>query len=276
MAHIKEVREIPLQNLTIGKAQARTRNVNKEIDELAASIQKVGLLEPIVVCESDLEGKYEIVTGQRRFMAHVHLETETILAAILDESVDELTAKVLSVTENLVRLDLNSSDLIDVCTWLYKHYGSIKAVVEQTGLSYPKVSQYVKYDQLVPQLQVLVDDSSVPLPTALRAQQAASSSGDINIEEAVMFAKEMAPMSGAQQKKILDERKKDPTTPADDVIETAKTGGRITQLVVTLTSEVHTALGQYAQSEGTNSDDAAGRLIQDGLYINDFWKEPAS
>ena len=44
-----------------------------------------------------------------------------------------------------------------------------------------------------------------------------------------------------------------------------KSGGKITQVVVTLTSDVHTALRQYAEIHRTNSDDAAGMLIREGL-----------
>ena len=275
MAHFSEVQEVPLDKLTIGKAQVRISNVDKEIDELANSIQKVGLLEPIVICPSGTEGQYEIITGQRRFLAHQRLEKDTILAAILDDRVDEQTAKVLSVTENLVRRDLNSKDLIDVCTYLFKHYGSIKNVADETGLPYEKVRQYVKYEQLIPEVKPLVDEGTVPLSTALRAQQAASVDSDVNPEEAVKFAKAMAPMSGAQQKKVLDDRKKGPIS-ADEAIENAKSGGRVTQIIVTLTSEVHNALGQYAQVQGTNIDDAAGMLIRDGLYVHDLLEEPAS
>jgi ParB family transcriptional regulator, chromosome partitioning protein len=143
MARIKEVKEIPLSDLEIGKGQVRLRDVGKDIDELADSIRKVGLLEPIVVCEGQTPGKFEIITGQRRFLAHHELKKPTILSAILDEKVDEQTAKVLSVTENLVRRDLNSKDLIDACTFLFKRYGSIKAVAEETGLPRDKVSNYV-------------------------------------------------------------------------------------------------------------------------------------
>jgi ParB family transcriptional regulator, chromosome partitioning protein len=56
MARIKEVKEIPLADLEIGKAQVRLRDVGKEIDELADSIRRVGLLEPIVVCKETPRG----------------------------------------------------------------------------------------------------------------------------------------------------------------------------------------------------------------------------
>ena len=51
-ARIKEIKEIELSKLRIGKGQVRTKDVGKEIDELAESIRVLGLLEPIVVAPS--------------------------------------------------------------------------------------------------------------------------------------------------------------------------------------------------------------------------------
>ena len=270
---IVEFKQIPLEDLTIGLGQVRTRDVSKEITDLADSIAKVGLLEPIVVSQTEEAGKYEIITGQRRFLAHQELGMDTIWAAILDERVDEMTAKVLSVTENLVRRDLHSRDLTDVCTYLYRQYGSLKAVSEETGLSQAKVSNYVKYDQLLPELKRMVDTGDVQLNTALRAQRASTVYGELDAEEAVQFALEMKPMSGAQQLSIVKTREIDPQRSADDIIEEAKTGGKITQIVVTLTSEVHGALRQYATSQQLNADDAAGMLIREALYSNNLLEE---
>ena len=273
MVSIRDIQEVRLTDLVIGKGQVRTRDVGKEIDELKDSIAQVGLLEPIVVCAAEAEGKYEIITGQRRFLAHQLLGEESIMAVILSERVDEVTAKVLSVTENLVRRNLHSSDLIDVCTYLYKLYGTVKAVADETGLPYQKVRQYVKYDQLVPDLKELVDTGAVKLDTALRAQHAAEASGTIDHDEARQFALEMEPLSGAQRTAIVKAREDDPARSADDIIEEAKGGGKITQIVVTLTTEVHTAIKEYAVANGTTSDDAAGRLIRDGLYLNNLLED---
>ena len=273
MAKIVEFKEISLGDLTIGLGQVRTRDVSKEIDELADSIAQVGLLEPIVVCPPDEVGKYEIITGQRRFLAHKELEKDTIWAAILNDRIDEMTAKVMSVTENLVRRDLHSRDLVDVCTYLYRQYGSLKAVCDETGLSNAKVSQYVKYDQLIPELKGLVDQGQVKLDTALRAQRASRVSGDPDPNEALQFALEMDPMSGAQQSAIVKAREGAPERSADEVIEEAKAGGKVTQILVTLSSEVHGALRQYASSQATNADDAAGMLIREALYLNSLLDE---
>jgi ParB family transcriptional regulator, chromosome partitioning protein len=264
-AKIVGVREIPLDQLEIGKGQVRLRNVNKEVDDLAASIAKVGLLEPIVVSPTDDPKKFEIVTGQRRFLAHQKLKKSTILAAVLDKKVDEVEAKVLSVTENLVRLDLNRADLIDVCTMLYKRYGSVDVVIQETGLPRSKVTEYVKYDRLAAELKKLVDSGEMDIKAALRAQDAASVSGKFDAAEAIKLAKEMRLMTGAQQKKIVDTRRDEPTRGVDDVIESAKSGEKITQIVVTLGANIHDSLKRFAKEEDTSMDDAAAGLIEESL-----------
>lgn len=265
MATVKEVRPLQLKDLLIGKGQVRLRDVKKDVTELADSIRKVGLLEPIVVCPTDKPGKYEIITGQRRFLAHQELKKETILAAILDEKVDETTAKVISISENLVRRDLNRKDLIDACTALYRRYGSVQSVIDETGLPRTKVAEYVKYDRLSPKLKKLVDSGDVDLKAALRAQDAASVSGEIDQEEAVKLAKEMSTMSGVQQSKLVKQIAEEPGASVEELIEAAKTGDKITQVVVTLAGAAHKALSSYAKEEGTSLDDAARTLIEESL-----------
>jgi ParB family chromosome partitioning protein len=265
MAKIIEIKEIPLNELVIGKGQVRVRDVGKDIDELAASIKKQGLLQPIVVCESEEPGKYEILTGQRRFLAHRLLQMETITACVLDQKVDEIEAKLISVTENLVRRDPNSRDYIDACTWLYRKYGSIKAVADELGLSPSKVADYVKYDRLMPEMRKLVDEGQVEMRVALRAQDAASTSGDFDSEEGVKLAKEMSKMSGPQQKDIVRKIKEKPSADVDEVIEAAKSGEKISQIVVTVGIVLHQALKQYAKEEGSSLDEAARTLIEEGL-----------
>ena len=265
MAQIVEFIDIPLDQLEIGKSQVRLSDVGKGIDELADSISKVGLLEPIVVAPQGANGKYEIILGQRRFLAHLELNLETIKAGVLNAHVKEIEAKVLSVTENLMRRDLNRKDLIDVCTYLYKQYGTIKDVATETGLPYNKVREYVKYDRLAPELKQLVDDAEVDLKAALRAQDASSTSGDFESAEAVKLAKELSGMSSVQQKRVQKELEEDPSESVDSVIDRAKGSGRVTQVIVTLGQQAHTSLQSFADDEGTVLDDAAAQLIEEGL-----------
>jgi len=272
MAKIVGFEDIPLDKLVISRAQVRTSNVGKGIDELAESIRVHGLLEPILVAPPDQSGNYEIIIGQRRFLAHQELGKETITAGILDEKVNEITAKILSVTENLVREDLNQKDLIDVCTYLFNTYGTIQAIVEETGLSQPKVSKYVKYPRLIPELKALVD-GGLRVAVALRAQDAAAATGEVVPEEAVKLAKEMAPMSGAQQDVIQKYLEQHPSVSIDEALEHAKTGGRVTQIQVTLGASAHASLRSFATDEGATLRNAAALLIEEGLETRGYIHE---
>ena len=272
MAEIQEMRDIALSQLVIGTGQVRVSNVGANIEELAASIAKVGLLEPIVVVETDEEGKYEILTGQRRFLAHAHLGRETIKCGILDERVDDVTAKIISLTENLVRDDLTTAEKIDACTWLYKKYGSIKVVSEETGFNQSTVRQYVKFDRLVPRLQELVSNGEVDIKNALRAQDAATAASESEEgleEEAVVLAKEMSSLSGAQAERLKKDRIQSPSKPIEEVIDDSKSG-KVTQTIVTLTSSVHGALQKFASAQGQTQDDAAAGLIETALSDEGF------
>ncbi len=273
MAKIIDIKRIPVGDLELGKGQSRTRDVGKGLDELEDSIRKVGQLEPIVVCPGSKPGKHEILTGQRRFLACKAVGVPTIWAAVMDKRVDETTAKIISATENLVRRGLHRRDAIDVCTYLYKKYGSIQAVVEETGLPYPKVSDYVKYDRLIPELKDLVDKGEVDLKVALRAQDAASVSGRTVVSQAVYLAKEMQGMSGVQQAKVAEEMQKEPEKGVPDVIEAVKTGSQIFQILVTLGPVELQNLQTYAKEEGTTQDDAAASLIREGLVHHGYLEE---
>ena len=222
------------------------------------------------VTASSKPGKYELLTGQRRFLAHKRLNKATIAAIVRTDSIDEHRAKGISVTENVMRLDLTRKELVDACTSLYKKYLSVKDVCEATGLPRATVALYVKYDRLVPQLRKLVDDGSVKIKTALRAQDAASVTGATNEEEAVIFAKSMETMSGVQQTKIVKDRASEPDAPADDVIEKAKAGTKVTQVVVTLSATAHSSLQSFAREENQNQDEAAATLIEESLQQKGF------
>ena len=266
MAKIIDHRQIPLDDLVIGKGQVRTREPHKDVDQLAASIEKQGLLQPIVVCEAQQPGKWEILTGQRRFLAHKELKRDTITAAILDQPVDEAEAKAISITENLIRRKLSGHELIDGITFLFNKYGTAKAVHDVTGIPYDDVREYVKYPRLMPALKQMVDDGAVDMRVALRAQDAASvGDDDPKEEEAVKLAQEMPSMSDVQRKKLIQERKDDPDVTVDDAIERARTGSRIAQMTVTLGHDVHTALQRYAKDQDLNQDEAAAGIIEDTL-----------
>jgi ParB family transcriptional regulator, chromosome partitioning protein len=270
MVKIKEIKELPMDKMVIGKGQVRVTHPERNLDELVASIRKHGLLSPIIVVQTP-DGKYEILTGQRRFLASAKLQKSTILAAVLDERVSEEEAKILSLTENLVRDAPVDADYIDACTSLYKKYGSVQTVADKIGISPTLVSEYLKYDMLPPGLQKMVDARELPMKTALRATKAAmTDKGAVDEVQAVKFAKELTPMTGTQQDKVVKAATKLKGQPFEKKIEAGRAQAQVTQILVTLGDEVHASLQQYADDEGTTQDDAAAGLIETALSTKGY------
>ena len=262
---IGQVQEISLDLLDLGMAQVRT-DLESGIDDLAASIRRQGLLQPIYVAPKS-NGRYEILAGQRRFLAHQKLGYKTIRTIVAESgSVDDDTRVAISLTENLVRRDNTQKELIDACTKLFKRYGSIKMVAEETGLSAGVVSQYVKYDQLIPELKQKVDNAQLDMKVALQAQKAATTSdGSVDKEAARKFAAELEPMSDPQRKSFVKAVEGDPTASGEEKIERGRKQPVLKQVIVTLEESLHRGLQSFAKDEGLNQNEAAAALIEDGL-----------
>ena len=99
-----KVLEISLEEIKKNPYQPRTIFNEEKLDELKESIEKNGLLQPIVVKKA-VKGYY-IIAGERRFRAFELLGKETI-PAIVKEMTDE-EMMVFSVLENLQREDLSA------------------------------------------------------------------------------------------------------------------------------------------------------------------------
>lgn len=90
-----------------GKYQPRGEMEEAPLMELAQSIKKQGLLQPLLVRELS-NGRYEIIAGERRWRAS-QLAGLTEVPVLLKQ-VDDETAMAMALVENLQREDLNAMD----------------------------------------------------------------------------------------------------------------------------------------------------------------------
>lgn len=93
-----------LTEIEPNRAQARKTFDTAALEELASSISQHGLIQPLVVRRKD-NGFYEIIAGERRWRAS-KMAGLTELPVIVKE-IDNETAALLSLIENLQREDLN-------------------------------------------------------------------------------------------------------------------------------------------------------------------------
>ena len=96
--------KIKLSLLEDNPYQPRLEYNQKELQELADTIQESGLLQPISVLKRD--GRYIIIAGHRRKMAFELLKKEEIPATI-SEKISDIDLQILATIENLTRVDLS-------------------------------------------------------------------------------------------------------------------------------------------------------------------------
>jgi len=104
---VSELRELKLEDIVRDEGQPRKHFDKVALEELAASIQEHGVLQPIVVVK--VGKKYQIVAGERRYRASQIAEMETIPAIV--RTLDAQNKLELSIIENAQREDLNPIEL---------------------------------------------------------------------------------------------------------------------------------------------------------------------
>ncbi len=98
-----KLKDLPIDRIYPKKDQPRTFFDESKLKELENSIREHGILQPILVRET--EKGFEIIAGERRFRAGSNAHLKSIPAIVLD--VDEETSAQLSIIENVQREDLN-------------------------------------------------------------------------------------------------------------------------------------------------------------------------
>ena len=98
--------KVSIKDITRNKLQPRKHFDKESLDELANSIKKQGVIQPIVVRpDKTSEGKYEIIAGERRWLASQNAGLHEVPVVILN--VDDVKSLEFAIVENVQRQDLN-------------------------------------------------------------------------------------------------------------------------------------------------------------------------
>lgn len=260
-----EYKEIPLNLIDIGPEQSRVRQIEKNIDELMRNIEENDLINPITVFR---EGeRYVLITGQRRFLAVQKLGWKTISAKVIPKPEDPSMAKIISLSENIIREDLGYKDCADAFLALYRKYGTIAAVADETGIPYHIVSKHLKYEALPGNLKELVDDQKIKLGVATRARDVATlSDGTTDPDKAAKLAMYMTKElpKPEQRRALVEVAAEEPTKPAEELVEEAKTRTAV-KVPVTLGARWYAALQKAAKETIMDEEDVAATAIMDWL-----------
>lgn len=165
-----EIQKIKLNDIEIDEDNVRKTNAHDNIDELAESIKELGLMQPIVLRGNFGKPPYKVVIGQRRFLAH-QFNKEKYIEARFIEDVPSEKAKIISLSENIHRKELNHADLVEAITFLYNKYKkNVKKVSKVLGISVRKINDYIRIDQLASdKIMKLLNNNKISPADAKRA-----------------------------------------------------------------------------------------------------------
>jgi ParB/RepB/Spo0J family partition protein len=156
-----EIANIETSKLYVSNINARkTLSCDEDetgIIDLAHDISANGLINPITVRLNN--DKYEIIAGQRRYLAMLHLNKSHIPCNILN--IDTQKAEEISLVENVQRNQMTTCDKVRSYSKLYDAYGgNIDKVISAVHISKQTIQKYLKMKMLPEEVLNLLDTNS--------------------------------------------------------------------------------------------------------------------
>lgn len=153
------VNEISIELIQPNINQPRKNFDEGALNELADSIRIHGVIQPIVVNDSQ-DGKYLIIAGERRYRAAKIAGLDTIPAVVKNYTPKQI--KEISIIENLQREDLNAIEAARAIKQLMEEYKWTQEIVaERLGKSRSVIANYLRLLTLTPEVVTMVEDGSL-------------------------------------------------------------------------------------------------------------------
>ena len=127
-----QTNKIPIADLQRNKYQPRTIFDEEKLIELSLSIKENGVIQPIAVRPNKYEpGKYEIVAGERRWLAAQKAGLNKVPVVVLD--IDDQTSLEVAIVENVQRQDLN----------VIEEAKGYQKLIKEFGYDHKKISKFM-------------------------------------------------------------------------------------------------------------------------------------
>jgi len=152
---------IDLRNIEVNPYQPRTGFDPEALEELAASIRQLGIIQPITVREIG-EGQYQIISGERRYRASQIAGLTEIPAYI--RYADDNNMLELALVENIQREDLDAMEvaisyqrLLDECQLTQEN------VSERVGKKRSTIANYLRLLKLPAEIQLAIKQGKISM-----------------------------------------------------------------------------------------------------------------
>ena len=146
--------EILLSQIRANQYQPRTSFDQKKLEELAESIKKHGVIQPVLV-RKDGKG-FELVAGERRFRAAKLAKLKKIPVVV--SNISDVQSLEIAILENIQREDLNPLEVAKGYQRLEDEFGSTQeAVAKSVGKPRSSVANSLRLLTLSPKIQDEID-----------------------------------------------------------------------------------------------------------------------
>lgn len=156
-----EMAEVAIANIEPNPLQPRKEFDDDALTELAASIKQLGVIQPITLRRRN-DGKFTIISGERRWRASVMAGLETLPAYIRE--VDDENLYAMALVENIQRQDLNAIEIALGMQRLVDECGlTQEAMAEKVGKKRSTVSNYLRLLALPSEVQLALKEGLISM-----------------------------------------------------------------------------------------------------------------
>lgn len=152
--------EIEIDKISLNPNQPRTNFNKKSLDELASSINELGLIQPVTV--QKIDENFILISGERRLRAFKQLNKKYIPAYI--RTADDQTSLEMSLVENIQRRDL---DPIEIAITYHRLTSELKIshdeMSKRVGKDRTTITNYIRLLKLDPVIQSGLRDKFITM-----------------------------------------------------------------------------------------------------------------
>ncbi len=259
----KYQQDLPMEKIDISENNVRKTAPTSRLEELKASIERFGLLHPVIVIQKG--ERYKLIVGQRRFRAFKELQRTTIPAFIIGP-LDPTEQSIISFAENIHRRDLPYEDTIQICTTLFKEYGGskvdrIRKISEELGIPPATVRMYLSYVLIPAEVRNLVEADLLTRSQAKRVTEAFFP----NNEKIIKIANRITRLTKEERDRALDFGRKKPQAGVDEILDEALKPPKMFELIIPLEIETYQLLEKIAKQRDTDVVDFLKEKIEELL-----------
>ncbi len=259
----KNIRDVAKSGLNV-----RHRDVDVDVEGLAKSIDRHGLLQPIVLRGKFGHPTYDLIVGQRRLLAHKLLRKKRIKARFKPPNYRVFQAKVESLIENMQRVKLNHADAAEAITAMHKHYNkSVRLVAEELGISEQTVREYLKIEKFAsPKAKKMLKAGKVTKEDVKRVIKAAQG----NMGKADRLLDLLPTLTKYDKDRMVDYGQQHPKAKVEDIVKDAKKPRLEPTVILSLSPGVDKALERAATELDMDKASVAEEALCDWLEEKGF------